>query len=235
MSALRVTAKGWAWSRAAVLALAIVVILVVGIVFAAVHDPSDSKPKAGSSPSANPPASTSPTPTASATPTPTAAPANPDLFDPPASFVWVPDDVAGTGAIDAAAAAALDGTGPLSQVGLQQLGFVRGVSRQWQDSPTVLIDLVYTFKQASQARTYVSTAVAARRADPEFAVVATPAGAPAGTTTFTNSANGSNSVAMIFASGTHVVVIGFVTAGSKPDPSRLVVLAAQQAALSATS
>jgi hypothetical protein len=176
-------------------------------------------------------------PTATVTSTPSsakAAPADRDLFTPPSTFVWVPDDVAGTGAVDASKAAQLDGTGTLSVAGLQQLGFIRGASRQWHAEPVDLVDVVYTFSQPGQATVYVASLVAARRGDPGFVVV-TPAGAPVGATTFTNTASGGNSAAMVFATGTHAVVIGLVASGTFPDTTQLATLASQQAAFSAAS
>jgi hypothetical protein len=234
VSARRVTARSRVWRTGAVLMVVIVGMLAGGIAVA-VDRGSDSD--ASSAPSHSASATPSATPTPSPTPSQSATPAppNPDLFTPPDEFVFVPDETAGTGPIDAAKAAELDGTGALSQVGLQQLGFVRGVSRQWHAEPTVLVDLVYTFATSAQAKSYVKTLAAARKADPEYTSAPTPAGAPEGASTYLNSENGSNSATMVFASGSHAVVIGLVVANATPDTTTLATLAADQAAYSERS
>ena len=229
MSARRVTATSKVWRTGAVLTVVIAGLLAGGIAVA-VDRGSDSDTSSAPKPSTS--ATPSPRPTPTPSPSATPAPPNPDLFTPPNIFVYVPDDTAGTGPIDAAQAAALDGTGALSEVGLQQLGFVRGVSRQWVAEPTVLVDLVYTFATPAQAKAYVTTLSAARKADTAYTTTPTPAGAPAGASTYANSTNGSNSATMVFASGSHAVVIGLVVTNAAPDTTVLAALASDQAAYS---
>lgn len=234
------------------LGLAIVVVLGGAIAAVATHTSSggdrvaakDAPPPSGSPvpvssatsgfpvPASTPPAAL--LPTTPAVPTETAPP-DADVLTPPATFQWVPDATAGTGAVDAARAAALDGTGTLSKVGFEQLGFVRGVSRQWDDGQNVLVDLVYTFTNSSGAQAYVNSTVAARRTDPQYQAQPVPAGAPPGTVALSNTVQGSTSVVLLYTVGVHAVVLGLVRSGTAPDPAVLGALAALQAQTSATS
>lgn len=165
-------------------------------------------------------------------PSPTAPP-NPDIFVPPASWFWVPDATAGTGPVDVTRAAALDGVSALSSVGLTQLGFVRGVTRQWQDNGTILVDLVYTFQTAAGATSYAASTAAARASDSTFTAVPTGAGSPPGAVSFTTVSAASHSRVTIFSTGTHAVVLGLVQNGAVPDAGVLAQFAAAQAAVSA--
>ena len=188
--------------------------------------------------SGRPASSATNTPTASA-PASAAAPANADLFSPPAGYSWIPDASAGTGAITLDQATKLDGGANLSQANLQQLGFVRGMSRQWA-GPTAtapfLVDVVYTFTQPGQASAYASAVNTARRADPGYSVITAPASAPAQSVLFTDPAG---NLVIVFASGKHTVLMGLfassTTGAAKPDPGQLAALAAGQASISAVS
>jgi hypothetical protein len=160
------------------------------------------------------------------------APANGDLFVPPASWFWVPDSTAGTGPVDVTRAAELDGVSALSSVGLSQLGFVRGVTRQWQDDGTILVDLVYTFQNDTGARSYAASTAAARASDSTFTSVPAGAGSPAGAVSFTTVSAESHSRVIVFSAGTHAVVLGLVQNGAVPDAGVLAQFAAAQAAVS---
>jgi hypothetical protein len=152
---------------------------------------------------------------------------------PPPTWDWVPDATANTGPVDVTKAAELDGVSALSSVGLAQLGFVRGITRQWQDDGTILVDLVYTFRTPPGATAYASATAGSRSHDSAFTTAAPGAGAPAGSVSFTTSSAGSHSRVLVFAVGTHAVVLGLVQNGASPDPALLAQLGAQQAAVSA--
>ena len=232
-------------SRDAVgLALAIVALL-GGAIAAAVVRPGgggDAKARAVPGPASTTTSAPGPSPpSASAGPllTPSASgpgqlvPGNADLFTPPANWVWVPDASAGTGPVDVNKAAALDGVSALSAVGLRELGFVRGVTRQWQDNGVILVDLVYTFTTAQGASEYSATTAGSRAQDPSFSAADPGPGAPPGAVSFTTSAGGSLSRVLIVTSGVHAVVIGLVQPRTPPDAHTLADLASEQVAFSA--
>jgi hypothetical protein len=217
-----------------VLAVLVAAVLGGGIAAAATHGSSHpTNPQRAAGPTVPParPSSTS-VPSRAATPASPNAPVNVDVFSPSPNWFWVPDAAAGTGPVDIQEAAALDGVSTLSSVGLAQLGFVRGITRQWQSDDTILVDLVYTFRTAAGARAYATSTVHARAIDPAFTAVQPAAGSPSGAVSYTTTSAGSHSRVTVFAAGPHAVVMGLVENGTVPDATQLAQFAAAQAAVS---
>lgn len=159
------------------------------------------------------PAAIRPTASAPTVPRPAApstaivpAPAQPaglaaPVFAPPAPWRLLPDSAAGTGRVDLARAAAIDGHGELSRTALHKDGFVIGSSRSWQSGSAVLLVLDYTFRTRTAAAAYVTAARRSRAVDPAFTPRAVSGIPGAGSFDATSTATSITTSSVIFSVG----------------------------------
>jgi hypothetical protein len=204
----------------------VVALLAAGIAAAAVGagggGGSSDNATAPGTPSASPMLpSASPTSTSSSSASPTATLSGPvaalaaTLLDPPAGFHRVPDSAGGTGPLDLAAAAKVDGGGALSKVGLRRLGFERGISREWQSGKDVLVVLAYQFGNAKGASTYVKVAARVRSHDNSYTKAPAPAKVPH-VAAFRQASGVNTTDVVLFPAGSRAYVLGLVHPPNAP-------------------
>lgn len=163
---------------------------------------------------------------APSTPAGSPTPGADGILTPPSPWVLLDDAEAKTGRVDLARAVEIDGHGALSSTGLQQLGFVSGVSRAWQGGEGALLVLGYTFRTAKGAAGFVTYGRRARDADAGFR--SQPVTGIPGAAAYRSTGSAPGTQVVLFSRGRSAYIVGVqgtVPSGSAGD---IGVLARQQ-------
>ncbi len=151
------------------------------------------------------------------------------LLAPPTPWQRLSDAEAKTGPVDLARAVAIDGHGALSRTGLQQLGFVSGVSRAWGAGEAGLLILEYTFREGKGAAGFVSYGRRARDADAGFK--RQPVTGIPGAVAYRTTGTGPGTRVVLFSRGRSAFIVGVQSTPPAGAAGDVGVLARQQYAV----